>query len=395
MHKQASITGADLPIELQLLAACCDHPVTDATEARVERFAKEIRNWKDFHRAIYRHQLQGFAQDRLGQSPLVPDDLRERWSAEAKQRAFLNLGQARATGELHVLLRDNAIPNVVLKGLPLAIALYSSLTIKRSSDIDLLVSEGNVWKTVQLLAERGYRPHGADEPLTERQTLAVVRHYKEITLSNADGIVIDLHWRLVESPALLTGIEPFRNARSVGIENVGEIAVLSEEDEFAYLCVHGALSDWSRLKWLCDVNAMIGDTSDARLLELYNYAEQLGAGPSVLQALGLRALVWSKPLPDKLATKLEALGGDELLHFPLKRMTEPYKPASFTDAARRIADQARIRGTLYQDRTRAALELRSHLHALPDMLAVPLPRGLDWLYVPLRPIMWIARKIRA
>jgi hypothetical protein len=35
---------------------------------------------------------------------------------------------------------------------------------------------------------------------------------------------------------------------------------LGEDDPVAYLCMHGALHWWSRLKWLADVNALIATT---------------------------------------------------------------------------------------------------------------------------------------
>lgn len=394
MNTLANPDADPIPAELLLLAACCEHPKTDASVARVEKCAKAIDDWRQVGAAARRHQVQGFVQDRLSACDTVPENVRALWAQEARSRATFNLLQARATGQLHGLLNRHGIPNLVIKGLPLAAKVYGSLTIKRSSDVDLLIRPDDAWKAVDLLASEGFVATETGRALNERQTAAVARHFKEITLRNGSGIVIDLHWRLIEHRAVLGEMNPFDNAMRVSIDNIGEIAVLGEEDEFAYLCAHGALSDWSRFKWLADVNALLGDRSDEAIERLFDHAERHGAGPSALQALGLRALFWDRPMPNALGRKLEQLRQPDLLSYPVARMSEPYRPASSRDTLKRLADQSRIRATLYGATSGRAHEVGSHLHALPDVLAVPLPARLDWLYIPLRPVRWLMRKLR-
>ncbi|QFT78481.1 nucleotidyltransferase family protein [Erythrobacter sp. THAF29] len=395
MNIRSTPVAADLPPELRLLAACCAHPVTGESRRQVEDLADRIGDWDEVSKAAQRHQVQGFVQNRLSGCEAVPDEIRNRWANEARNRATFNLRQAGMTGKLHKLLNEHSIRNLVIKGLPLAAHVYGSLSIKRSADIDLLIEPQNAVRAVDLLARNGFVALETGEPLTASQTESVVRHFKEITLVGDGNILIDLHWRLVEQSNLLRGIEPFANARAISIENIGSISVLGEEDEFAYLCTHGALSDWSRLKWLADVNAVIAERGDKEILALYEYAKGLGAGPSVLQALALRALLWGTPLPQELAQQFQSISDDHFVAYPIARMTMPYKPESSRDALRRIASQSRIRSTLYGSRAAAIRELTSHLRALPDVLALPLPASLDWLYLPLRPVMWLDRKLRS
>lgn len=395
MHNSTASTDDHLPTELRLLAACCDHPVTAATSAQVMMLAGRIEDWDSFAEAARRHQLDGFALDRLVDLPGVPDSLKARWTREAKNRAILNLGQGKATKDLQAMLQDTGVENLILKGLPLTHELYGSLGIKRSGDIDILVAEKHAWTAIQALAKADFMPIVGDGILTERQAAVMVRHYKEVTLRNGAGIVVDLHWRLVDGDGMFTRFDPFANARRIGLANLGKMLVLGEADGLAYLCAHGAMSDWSRLKWLSDVNAMLAEKSDAQIIALHTHAETLGAGVCMLQALGLRSLVWDRPMPGVLQDKLDGVAHADFLSFPVTRMVEPYRLDSSVKVLKRIIRQARVRGALYQDKVKAAAELRHHLRALPDVLAAPLPRSLDWLYMPLRPIMWLGRKLRS
>ncbi|GMN03944.1 nucleotidyltransferase family protein [Erythrobacter sp. MTPC3] len=356
--------------------------------------ADRMDDWDSFAEAARRHQLDGFALDRLETAPTVPDSLKARWRREAKNRAMLNLGQGKATKDLHALLRDHGTDNLILKGLPLTHELYGSLGIKRSGDIDFLVDEKDAWPAIQTLSRIGFQPVVGDGSLSPRQAAVMVRHYKEVTLRNRAGIVVDLHWKLVDGNVMFAQLDAFANARRVTIDNLGEIHVLGEADGFAYLCAHGAMSDWSRLKWLCDVNAMLAGRSEAEIIALYNHAETLGAGVSTLQALGLRRLIWDRAMPAVLQDKVDDIAYADFLSFPIDRMIEPYRLKSPVKVLDRIIRQARVRGALYNDKVKAAAEMRHHLRALPDVLAAPLPRALDWLYIPLRPVMWIGRKLR-
>ena len=83
-------------------------------------------------------------------------------------------------------------------------------------------------------------------------------HQKDFSYEHPGaGVVIDLHWRL------------FRNSflpANAGLAEVGEdwvdlgserIPTLPAPRLLLYLCVHGALDGWLRLKWLADIGALL------------------------------------------------------------------------------------------------------------------------------------------
>ena len=84
-----------------------------------------------------------------------------------------------------------------------------------------------------------------------------------------------------------------------------DCARLGEEDLFAYLCMHGALHWWNRLKWLADVNALLASTPEDGVERLVRAAEARGAGRAAAQALLLCRRLLGTPLPARLMATLD------------------------------------------------------------------------------------------
>jgi hypothetical protein len=98
-------------------------------------------------------------------------------------------------------------------------------------------------------------------------------------------MVIDLHWRLFRNSFLPA------NAR---IEEVGEdwinlgserLPTLPAQRLLLYLCVHGALDGWLRLKWLADIGALLQGMSPEQLTAATMAATEQQALPQFSAAL--------------------------------------------------------------------------------------------------------------
>jgi hypothetical protein len=63
------------------------------------------------------------------------------------------------------------------------------------------------------------------------------------------------------------------------------------------LCAHGATCGWMRLKWLADVAALLDQSSDTELRELYRFGRSLGAKRCVGQAMLLCRRLFGTTLP--------------------------------------------------------------------------------------------------
>lgn len=60
---------------------------------------------------------------------------------------------------------------------------------------------------------------------------------------------------------------------------------MASDELFAYLCVHGALSGWNRLKWLADCAALLDGMDTDEIGRLYAASQVLGAGRAAGQSL--------------------------------------------------------------------------------------------------------------
>ena len=121
----------------------------------------------------------------------------------------------------------------------------------------------------------------------------------------ATGLRIELHWRLFLNPHAMAETSIMAASRVVPLAGAAGLRTLGEEDLFAYLCMHGALHWWNRLKWLADVNALLASTPENGVERLVRAAEARGAGRAAAQALLLCRKLLQTPLPASLTATLD------------------------------------------------------------------------------------------
>ena len=121
----------------------------------------------------------------------------------------------------------------------------------------------------------------------------------------ATGLRIELHWRLFLNPYAMAEASIMAASRVVPLAGAEGLRTLGEEDLFAYLCMHGALHWWNRLKWLADVNALLASTPEDGVERLVRAAEARGAGRAAAQALLLCRRLFRTPLPASLTATLD------------------------------------------------------------------------------------------
>jgi hypothetical protein len=173
---------------------------------------------------------------------------------------------------------------------------WRSIALKRSIDIDILVDPDRYAEACALLLESGYRcvpPYPGDLPIP--LILRYARLAKDSVWRNRRrGITVELHLRLTGNPALLPGVGVRSPAQVVEIAPGIALPTLARDELFAYLCVHGALTAWSRLKWPADLAAFLAHEPD--LDGLYRRGLALAPGRSVPQALLVCEALFGLPL---------------------------------------------------------------------------------------------------
>lgn len=325
---------------------------------------------------------------------VLPDQTARELAEDAKQTARQGLAMAAEAIRLQRLLDEAHIPNVVLKGAALARLAYGSLAFKHSKDIDLLVPPERAAAALELLACEGYAIRPPTQRLGEAQRLAVIRFGKDFELIHRHTMQqVELHWRTTLNPYLLEGIDAKSPAQEVGVTGSLGIRTLAAEEHFAYLCAHGALHAWSRLKWLADLNALLAAMDEEEMTHLFRYAQEQGVGLCAGQALLLCQRLLELKLPAALQAELESsrrLG--RLVAIALDCMTGPDPEREVLDRRFSAMRFALLPFLLGRGWRYLAAQCRVALVGLNDVVRYPLPPSLYFLYPILRLPLWLCRQ---
>ncbi len=376
--------------EFALIAACCRWPLA---EAAVRDSAIGI-DWTALLKLAMRQRVVGLVHHALAAAGIAPPP---EIAAELARRTDIiaqrNHLQAAETMRLQRVLAGAGIASLALKGVALAQLAYGTLGLKHTRDIDLLVLPAQADAAWRLLEANGYALVLPAATLSPAQRRAVLRYCKDIEVVHRSGEPrVELQWRASANWRLLQGIDARSAAQDVVLPQ-GRIRTLAARELFAYLCVHGASHSWSRLKWLADFNALIANASDAELVALYRHAQDIGAGLCAGQALLLCERLLARRLPRDL---VEELRGDRRLQklkaLALQEMARPQAAADrgIVGVVREVFTHFMLgRGWRF-----VVAQCRVAAIGIDDVMRVPLPPPLAFLYPLMRLPLWLWRRHR-
>jgi hypothetical protein len=295
--------------EFELLCLCCRWPRTPALEAEVSMAAGggEPLDWELFLAMAARHRVEPLVHDALRRAGVAPPaPVAERLATAAAGVARRNLAQAAEALRLSERLQRAGLAHLFVKGVTLNLLAYGTLALKHSSDIDLLVEPEGYAETCGILIGDGYRcTHpGVQDVAT---ILAYAAAEKDsVWRSDPRGITLEVHQRLTANPMLAPALGARSPSQEVTIAPGVTLRTLATDELFAYLCVHGALTAWSRLKWLADLAAFVSGEDEAGIERLYRRAAALAPRRAVAQALLLAHRLLALPLSPALETELRS-----------------------------------------------------------------------------------------
>src|SRR5580704_6367351 len=384
--------GALASPEFRLVAACCRWPPSQSRNAAVQAAAAPIADWDAVLLAARRQRVPALVHDALQaagvQLPAAP-------AAEFARRAQAifrnNLLLAAETCRLQELLDAAEIPAVALKGVALAQLAYGSLKVKHTRDIDLLIRPDRALAAMALLERDGYALSFPANQLNAAQRRAVVHYSREVAFIHPDhGTLLELQWRVADNPKLLDEVHAGSPTQNVVVAEGSSVRTLARDDLFAYLCLHGAYHAWSRLKWLADLNAFIAATN-ADVVQLHRYAQTKGAGFCSGQALLLCRHLFALPLPDNLAAELQGTARVRQLYAIATNAMADRTRGNEPPAARSFWTQF----LLGQGWAFFAVQCRIASIGIIDVISLPLPPYLHFLYPLLRLPLWLWRRAAA
>jgi hypothetical protein len=338
-----------------------------------------------------RHRVEGLTNAALELAGVAPPaEEAEAFKRNAMLVARRSLTQAAESARLQTLLDGAGVNNLLLKGAALEALVYGALGRKDAWDIDVLVARRMVGSAITCLTRGGYdltEPPG----LSPAQFDTYVRLARECELRHRDtGVTVELHWGLADGPVLLTGLGVDSSSQWTEAGAL-RFRTLGRKELFAYLCVHGAMHGWARLKWLADLAAMIADENDESLARLVDRARTLGAGAAPDQALALIQHLFDFELgPRTLARLRHGLLERWLVSCAIRVMSGTCEPREDRVAsALTLASQFALCGG-WRGAVRQAAYRFVSVH---DRIHVPLPAWLHFLYPILRAPLWLWRRL--
>jgi hypothetical protein len=380
--------------EFRLAAACVMWPPSDRRIEAIRAAASGPLDWPRLLRVALRHRVVGLVHDGLTRAqPGVPPEIAHEIGAQSAQRVGENLAMAAEALRLQRLFDEAGLPVLFVKGASLAMLAFGTLSLSSGQDIDLLVPLETLPAASALMARAGYRRF--DPPLEVNDALLrlLLPLRKDLGfVHQATGLRIELHWRLFLNPYAMAEASLMTASRVVLLSGTQGLRTLGEEDLFAYLCMHGALHWWNRLKWLADISALLAAAEEGGVERLVRAAEARGAGRAAAQALLLCRRLLGMPLPARLMETLGSSAADRWLEATaLKAMTRGQGEDDPHDT--RFGTTRGSLSTFLLSRSWRywLAELNNHLTNQTDVLAVPLPERLRFLYPALRLPLWAWR----
>lgn len=267
------------------------------------------------------------------------NDLPQRLCHDVRTNAARNLLLFAHTCRVVQSLRATGMDAVALKGPVLAHQLYGDISMRMSTDVDVLVPRDQFVAAASHLIKEGYRP---GIPVAGN---AISRHLirqHDLAFAHHDGTLLELHAGIAQ-PHYSYAVDLstwFREARDVEIGG-SKVRALSLSHAASLAIIHGTKHVWSRLDLVADV-AAFGRTN-VDWTEVAEVMHRAGAARAAAVAAHLaRSFTgWTPPLATSYP---EAARLAELIHGRIVRQEAPtYWQARMFDLAvrERLSDRFR------------------------------------------------------
>jgi hypothetical protein len=378
------------PEHALLLLACSRAPEEGEKSRRVEELARACGlDWEYFARLARRHAVAPLAHRGLeacarGAAPeAVRRALREEHRANAARNVLLAGELLRVAG----LFESEGVGVLAYKGPALAVVAYGDLSLRRFTDLDVIVRASDVGRASGLLRGLGYAPQG----LTPAQEAALARTQHNVAYTRDGGrLTVELHRDVASEDFASLKLDEGVWSRAERVRLLGgTVAAPAPEDLLLALCVHGTKHLWERLSWVCDVAGLVNSRESLDWAAVFGRARAARVERMLLLGLSLARGLAGAALPEEARRRVE---GDRAA----ARLASEAAARMFDGAEYRPAGFLRSVGFNLRARSRARERLRYFRFILTptdgDLSALALPPRLFFAYYLLRPFRLLLKR---
>ncbi|RDI45699.1 nucleotidyltransferase domain-containing protein [Falsibacillus pallidus] len=346
-------------------------------------------HWDSFLKLARHHRIYPVIYPKIknvGQEN-IPEFVIQTLKNDYKKNIFQMMYLSAEMESINELFNQSDVRLLFLKGPTLAVDLYGDISLRTSSDLDVLVPIHDLEKVDKLLLEKGYEK---DDYILSVLNDWKWRHHHLTYFDQSKGIKLEIHWRLNPGPGIEPRFEDLWARKRICEKFDSPLFVLGREDLFLFLVSHGARHGWSRLRWLMDIHQILLKELDWKMLK--NLLEKYHCTHLAGQALTLASSLLNTPINTKLQHIIRGNRPAKLAQitmFYLERLVNLHTEPLPTDIANYHSRY------LYSIKsiTQKIFYFLNFLYPYhSDSMIMPLPKGLHFLYFPLRPFLWIWRK---
>ncbi|WP_309088682.1 nucleotidyltransferase family protein [Domibacillus sp.] len=378
----------DLSPEVLLIFELLKEQNEQSIQINTKRLCENI-NWHHFLELTLHHRVFPvlYSKIKLLGENTVPLFVAESLRQYYKNNTFRMLQLSAEMEQVSILFSAQQIKALFLKGPVLAQDLYGDISLRTSSDIDFIVPIQSLEEAEELLVRRGYQKDDYIETVLEDWRW---RHHHVTYFHPEKKIKLEIHWRMHPGPGREPTFQELWKRKRQSSLTGSPVYLLGKEDLFLYLISHGARHGWSRLRWLVDIQQMMKQEINWKMVcELFKIYHNINvAGQAVILAAQLLHSSVHEELKPLLSVKRSQQLAQEAI-FYLERMvnlhTDPVPLEISKYHARHLFSLMSAQQKCFY--------ILSFLHPYPeDARILPLPKRLHILYYPLRPFLWAWRK---
>lgn len=210
-----------------------------------------------------------------------------RLASTMRQMALFNQSVSICTAFNHVGITHRSI-----KGFGLSSRLYPDQYFRDCKDIDIWIPRLKLNLAHQTLVESGAT---LQKPRSISDYEYIAQRYKDLCYKVGQQDILELHIRLL----------PVKSRFSDYLDATLLTRELSQNEEFIYLCIHGVISGFYRLRWLTDLHLYVQD-EQIDIFKILRLSKKYNANRYVLTSLFLLEKVFdTQPLFAKTQSSIQ------------------------------------------------------------------------------------------
>lgn len=348
-----------------------------------------------FLEIIRRHHVEELAFQILKHNQLFSQDFQSLLKQKAEANQIKSIKGLSTQIHLQHYFTEKGIPAIFLKGLIISYLYYGDIGKRNVVDIDVWIPDDHFADVKSFLSSLGYQSIQDQYNWNEKQ-----KHY--LKLFNHDEIfvnkddltapVIELHWKLRNTLGNFM-FDPVRDQQHLKRVELGGVvfSVFNHVDQFVFLCVHGAEHGWFKLKWLVDL-FHITKTVQLDWSAIVLRAKELRSLKEVRLACKLLEEFYGMVFSDEISLSKLTIADRYRLRYVKHLITYENK---FCDTQREKILNLMYTLSLNKKLLIPKELIFKNLTTTTDWLTLPLPNHLFFLYFPLRPFLWLYRKVKS